>query len=504
MRNTKSGRFALSAGAVAILAGGLFAAPLAASAAETDALDVAVNPTSEWANGDEQIVSIAASNNTDESGVVDLTFGVSGTNGQEWRQDILGHTSAPTVTIDGSQVPLTWSGTQEKHLSFEVPAGKTALVSAPFTMRAWTTDTHSEYATVSASTLTTSTDTVPGNCQTGTETDCRATWDVPQWYSEELTLASTPATGGTVQAGDTITYSLTALTHLWNANENVVAAADLTDLLTHATLVDGSLQTTSGSVDIDADNRLHWSTAELDPAGVGDNGSGDPETATFQVTVDDDTAEGSALQVIAGGYGFHPLFGSEGRMLEAAMDPTTGAITPTAAATSTLTVAASDDIPVPAITVTGVDDQVNTVGDDVAVQVEASSSDSSALSYSADNLPDGVTIDSATGVISGVPTAAGEYTVTVSASSDSAATVDTTFLWTVSAASAPIPDDSTGADTSDGGTATAGGPSVHTGGALAADADSTAPWVVGGSALLALLAAAAGVIGFRKVRAQRS
>ncbi|MFJ6532658.1 putative Ig domain-containing protein [Microbacterium sp. NPDC091662] len=504
MRNAKSGRFALSAGAVAILAGGLFGAPLAASAAEADALDITVSPTSEWANGDEQIVSIAASNNTDEDGVVDFTFDTSGSNGVEWRQDVVGHTSAPSVTIDGVDVPLTWSGTQNKHLSFDVPAGKTALVSAPFIMRAWTTDPHSESAAVTASTLTTSTDTVRGTCQTGSDAGCRATWDVSQWYSEALTLASTPATGGTVQAGDTITYSLTALTHLWNANENVVAAADLTDLFAHATLVDGSLQTTSGTVDIDADNRLNWTTGALDSAGVGDNGSGDPETATFQVTVDDDAAEGSALQVIAGGYGFHPLFGSEGRMLEAAMDPTTGAITPTAAATSDLTVATSDDVPAPAITVNGVDDQANTVGDDVTVQVEASSSDSSALTYSADNLPDGVTIDPTTGAISGAPSVAGEYTVTVSASSASAPTVTTTFMWTVSATAAPTPDDNTGTDASGNGATTAGGPSVHTGGALAADADSTAPWLVGGSALFALLAAAAGVIGFRKVRAQRS
>ena len=79
-------------------------------------------------------------------------------------------------------------------------------------------------------------------------------------------------------------------------------------------------------------------------------------------------------------------------------------------------------------------DQFNTQGDTVSVPLTASDPDSDTLSYSVSGLPSGLSINSATGLISGtIATTAGQsapYTVTVTAS-DGSHTARTTFNWTV-------------------------------------------------------------------------
>jgi hypothetical protein len=88
----------------------------------------------------------------------------------------------------------------------------------------------------------------------------------------------------------------------------------------------------------------------------------------------------------------------------------------------------------PRITVSPIDDQDNTEGDAASLQVTATSPDGAPLTYTADGLPDGLSIDPATGLISGYlshqAAATGSYAVTVTAT-DGTYTGSQTFDWDV-------------------------------------------------------------------------
>ena len=84
------------------------------------------------------------------------------------------------------------------------------------------------------------------------------------------------------------------------------------------------------------------------------------------------------------------------------------------------------------VTVTSPGSQSSKTGTAVSVAVKASSSAGSALNYSATGLPAGLTINPATGVISGTPTTAGTSTVTVVATDAAGSTRGASFTWTSS------------------------------------------------------------------------
>lgn len=85
----------------------------------------------------------------------------------------------------------------------------------------------------------------------------------------------------------------------------------------------------------------------------------------------------------------------------------------------------------PPITVQSMTDTTSEVGTAVALQVQATDSTGATLTYNASGLPGGVSIDPATGAISGTPTTPGTFSVAVAATDPSGATGETFFTWTV-------------------------------------------------------------------------
>jgi len=82
------------------------------------------------------------------------------------------------------------------------------------------------------------------------------------------------------------------------------------------------------------------------------------------------------------------------------------------------------------VTVSNPGSQSGTVGAAVSKQISATDSGGATLTYSASGLPPGLSINSS-GLISGTPTTAGTYSVTVTATDSTGASGSTTFTWTI-------------------------------------------------------------------------
>ncbi|HTJ39530.1 MAG TPA: discoidin domain-containing protein [Dactylosporangium sp.] len=90
------------------------------------------------------------------------------------------------------------------------------------------------------------------------------------------------------------------------------------------------------------------------------------------------------------------------------------------------------------VTVTNPGNQTHAVGNAVNLPIQATDSAAGqTLTYSATGLPPGLSINAATGVISGGPNAAGTYNVTVTATDTTGAAGTATFTWTVNPGQGP-------------------------------------------------------------------
>ncbi|HET6208788.1 MAG TPA: putative Ig domain-containing protein, partial [Jatrophihabitans sp.] len=84
------------------------------------------------------------------------------------------------------------------------------------------------------------------------------------------------------------------------------------------------------------------------------------------------------------------------------------------------------------VTVTNPGSQTGTVGTAASLQIVATDSASGqTLTYSATGLPTGLSINAGTGLISGTPTTAGSYSVTVTVKDTTNATGTASFSWTI-------------------------------------------------------------------------
>lgn len=197
-----------------------------------------------------------------------------------------------------------------------------------------------------------------------------------------------------------------------------------------------------------------WDTADTSPAAAF-SGLSTPDAETVSIT-DPGTQTGytgapTSLQLQATDTdSFAPItYSATNLPTGMTLDPNTGLAsgTPTVATDSShpasVTVTATDDVGSTSsttflwniikayVTVTDPGDQATTSGQPVSLQIQAKPYGSGTLTYAATGLPGGLSIDSASGLITGTPQHAASGPVTVTATGTTGVSGNTSFAWSV-------------------------------------------------------------------------
>ena len=131
----------------------------------------------------------------------------------------------------------------------------------------------------------------------GAAVTCTITNDddaVPPASTWTAVKTSDPASGSQVEPGDIITYTVRAGIVTGESVDGVVVVDDLSRVLDHAALVEGSIEASAGTAGLSG-NRLTWNVGMLE--GV--------QTLTYKVRVDDDV-DGDRLRNVVTADGAEP------------------------------------------------------------------------------------------------------------------------------------------------------------------------------------------------------